>query len=568
MGSAVEGVKTASRQLRGTLATELASDSTEFSGEATTLLKFHGSYQQDDRDRRRALTAKRQPLAYSCMVRTSLPGGVLTADQWLAADDLAGAVADGTLRITTRQDLQFHFVHKGDLHALIHTLNEHLVTTLAACGDVVRNVMCCPADVPGRDQTTVLAAAQALSARFKPQGAAYYELWVDGERAVTAEVPEGVLDDAEPLYGDAYLPRKFKIGFAFPGDNCVDVYTNDVGVVPIERDGEAGYVVLIGGGLGQAHAREDDTYPRLASPLLWTTDADLAAVVEAIITIHRDFGNRDDRHRARLKYVVDERGLDWCRAEVERRVGHPLADPVELPPWLDSADHLGWWEDAHGVWVLGVPVPSGRVRGRQRDALRRVVETWRPEIRLTPRQDVLLTGFAVGDRDAVDAVLAGYGVAPADSLRPVERHAMACPALPTCGQALAEAERVLPRIVDDIHDVLDAVELGDLPLRVNVTGCPNGCARPYTSEVGIVGRTKSTYDLYVGGTVGGDRLNRRIAIGATLEEVPKLLAPLVEQYRVEARPGEGFGDFAHRAIPVDAPVWIAPPRRRRSGEAD
>jgi sulfite reductase (ferredoxin) len=567
VGSAVEGVKTASGHLRGTLAAELASDSAEFSGDATTLLKFHGSYQQDDRDQRRALAAKRLPLAYSCMVRTSLPGGMLTPDQWLAADDLAGAVADGTLRITTRQDLQFHFVHKGDVWALIHTLNEHLVTTLAACGDVVRNVMCCPAHLPGRAQATVLAAARALSARFKPQGAAYYELWVDGEKALTAEVPDGVLDD-EPLYGDAYLPRKFKIGFAFPGDNCVDVYTNDVGIVPIERDGELGYVVLIGGGLGQAHAREEDTYPRLASPLLWTTDADLAAVVEAVITIHRDFGNRDDRHRARLKYVVDERGLEWCRAEVERRVGHALADPVDLPPWLDSADHLGWWEDADGHWVLGVPVPSGRVRGRQRDALRCVIETWRPEIRLTPRQDVLLTGFTAGDRDAVDALLAAHGVSRADDLRPVERHAMACPALPTCGQALAEAERVLPRIVDDIHGVLDAVDLSDLPLRVNVTGCPNGCSRPYTSEVGIVGRTKSTYDLYVGGAVGGDRLNRRIAIGATLDEVPKLLAPLVEQYRVEARPGEGFGDFAHRSIPVDAPVWIAPPRRRRAADAE
>ena len=564
MGSAVEGVKTTSRHLRGTLAAELASDGEQFSADATTLLKFHGSYQQDDRDQRRARTAKRQPLAYSCMVRTSLPGGVLTADQWLAADDLAGEVADGTLRITTRQDLQFHFVHKGHLRPLIHTLNQRLVTTLAACGDVVRNVMCCPAHLPGRDQSTVLAAARALSARFKPQGAAYYELWVDGEKAVTAEVPDGALDE-EPLYGDAYLPRKFKIGFAFPGDNCVDVYTNDVGIVPVERAGEPGFVVLIGGGLGQAHAREDDTYPRLASPLAWITEADLAAVVEAVITIHRDFGNREDRNRARLKYVVDERGLDWCRAEVERRVGHTLADPVELPAWVDSADHLGWWEDADGRWVLGVAVPSGRVRGDQRVALRRVVETWRPEIRLTARQDVLLCGFSDGDRAGVDAVLAAHGVPPARDLRPVERHAMACPALPTCGQALAEAERVLPRIVDDVYGVLEAVDLGDLPVRVNVTGCPNGCARPYTSEIGIVGRTKSTYDLYVGGAVGGQRLNRRVAIGATLDEVPKLLAPLFEQYRVEGRPGEGFGDFTDRTIALDAPVWVAPPRRRRAG---
>jgi sulfite reductase (ferredoxin) len=568
VGSAVEDVKSASRHLRGTLAAELAEPTNQFSADATTLLKFHGTYQQDDRDRRRALAAKRQELAYSCMVRTSLPGGVLTADQWLAADRLADDVADGTLRITTRQDLQFHFVHKGDLQRLLTTLNERLVTTLAACGDVVRNVVCCPAQVPGRDQSSVLAAARALSSRFKPRSAAYYELWVDGEKAVTAGVPDEALGDDEPLYGDAYLPRKFKIGFAFPGDNCVDVYSQDIGIVPVERDGRPGYVVLVGGGLGQSHAREDDTYPRLASPLAWVDDADLAATAEAIVTIHRDFGNRDDRHRARLKYVVDERGLDWFRAEVEQRVGHPLHDPVELPDWLDSADHLGWWQDGDGDWVLGVPVASGRVRGEQRTALREIVDRWRPEVRLTTRQDVLLTGFAADDRADVDAVLATHGVAQAGDLRPVERHAMACPALPTCGQALGEAERVLPRIVDDVQGMLEGLGLADLPLRVNVTGCPNGCARPYTSEVGIVGRTKSTYDLYVGGAVGGQRLNRRIAIGAKLEEVPKLLAPLLDRYRVEAEAGEGFGDFADRVLPADAPVWMAPPRRRAETDGD
>jgi sulfite reductase (ferredoxin) len=567
VGSPVEDVKTASRHLRGTLAAELATGSDRFSADACTLLKFHGSYQQDDRDQRRARTAQRQDLAYSCMVRTSLPGGVLSADQWLAADTLAGEVADGTLRITTRQDLQFHFVHKGELRRLVATLNEHLVTTLAACGDVVRNVVCCPADVPARDQSTVLNAARALSTRFKPQGAAYYELWVDGEKAVTAEVPEAP-EELDTLYRDAYLPRKFKIGFAFPGDNCIDVYSQDLGLVPIDLDGDPGYVLLVGGGLGQSHAREDDTYPRLASPLAWVTADDLAAAAEAVITIHRDFGNRDDRHRARLKYVVDERGLDWFRAEVERRVGHALHDPPELPHWHDSADHLGWWQDAGGRWVLGVPVPSGRVRGDQRDALREIVTRWRPEVRLTTRQDLLLTGFAGEDRDAVDAVLAAHAVVAADDLRPVERHAMACPALPTCGQALSEAERVLPQIVDGVHEALENVGLGDLPLRLNVTGCPNGCARPYTSEIGIVGRTKSTYDLYVGGAVGGQRLNRRIAIGARLDDVPKLLAPLFERYRVEGGEGEGFGDFTERALPADAPVWVAPPRRRAGGDGD
>ena len=282
------------------------------------------------------------------MVRTSLPGGVLSAEQWLAADALADEVADGTLRITTRQDLQFHFVHKGDLRRLISTLNEHLVTTLAACGDVVRNVVCCPAPVADRDQAhragrrpgpvgPLQAPERRLLRAVGRRREGRHRRGARGRRRV------------EPLYGEAYLPRKFKIGFAFPGDNCIDVYTQDVGLVPVERDGAPGYVVLVGGGLGQSHAREDDTYPRLASPLVWVAADDLAPTVEAVITIHRDFGNREDRHRARLKYVVDERGLEWFRAEVERRVGHALADPGELPEWLDSADHLGWWQDGHGA---------------------------------------------------------------------------------------------------------------------------------------------------------------------------------------------------------------------------
>jgi sulfite reductase (ferredoxin) len=430
--------------------------------------------------------------------------------------------------------------------------------------------VCCPAAVAGRDQASLLVAAQALSRRFKPHSAAYYELWVDGEKAVSALVleDEGGGNGEEPLYGDAYLPRKFKIGFAFPGDNCIDVFSQDLGLVPVERDGEPGYLVLVGGGLGQSHAREEDTYPRLASPLAWATAADLAAVAEGVITIHRDFGNREDRNRARLKYIVDERGLEWFRAELERRVGHALHDPVALPTWLDSADHLGWWPAEDGSWTLGVPVPSGRVQGALRAALRAVVERWGSEVRLTCRQDALLCGFRAEDRADVDAVFAAHDAALVGELRPVERYAIACPALPTCGQALGEAERVMPRIIDDLQRAIDAAGLADPDIRLNVTGCPNGCARPYTSEIGIVGRTKSTYDLYVGGSVGGERLNRRIAIGAKLDEVPKLLSPLLERYRVEASDGERFGDFTDRVIPPDAPVWVAPPRRGRGRPTD
>src|SRR5215207_7958380 len=317
--SHVEDVKEASHHLRGTLAAELADAAEAFSNDATTLLKFHGIYQQDDRDQRRALTAAKAPLAYSCMVRTSVPGGVLSAEQWLALDAAADDIGDGTLRVTTRQGIQFHFVAKSDLRTLIGGLNRHLITTKGACGDIVRNVVACPAPHADRRQAELLDAARAIAERFRPQTRAYYELWMEGEKALTASPPadEDEVED-EPIYGETYLPRKFKIGLAWPGDNCIDVYTQDIGIVPQVRDGVDGYAVLAGGGLGLSHARPDDTYPRLASPVAWVPPEDLGAIADAIVVIQRDHGNRADRQRARLKYTIDELGVDWFRTEVAR----------------------------------------------------------------------------------------------------------------------------------------------------------------------------------------------------------------------------------------------------------
>jgi sulfite reductase (ferredoxin) len=578
--SAVEDVKQASRHLRGTIGAELTRPEEPFSADSTSLLKFHGIYQQDDRDQRRARAAKKLPLAYSCMVRTSVPGGVLSAEQWLALDGLTDKLADGSLRITTRQGIQYHFVAKEGLRPLIATLNEHLVTTKGACGDIVRNVSACPAPHHDRRQHELLAAAQHLAERFRPRTGAYYELWVDGERAATAEeAPAGAGDGAagamgapedEPLYGETYLPRKFKISLAWPGDNCVDIFAQDVGVVPHE----GGYVVLAGGGLGMSHSREDDTYPRLASPVGWVPAERLGATVEAIITTQRDFGNREDRHRARLKYTIDDRGLDWFRAEVADRAGAPFGDAPPLPPWRDSDEHLGWSPQADGRWFLGVHVASGRVldtaEQAQRSALREVVERYGCETRLTARQDVLLCGIDDADRAGVESILRRHRVPLAEELRPVRRLAMACPALPTSGQALGEAERAMPDLVDGVGRVLDEQELGDLPLRVNVTGCPNGCARPYTAEVGIVGRTKTTYDLYVGGAVGGDRLAERVARDVRLADLPAALAPLLARYRAEAAEGEGFGDFCARvgSASLAALVPVFERRRGRSAPAE
>jgi sulfite reductase (ferredoxin) len=369
----VETLKTESSYLLGDLAEQLADASDAFSKDATQLLKFHGSYQQDDRDVRKERAAAGLGKAVSMMVRAAIPGGVLTAEQYLACDALADEVSNGTLRITTRQGLQWHLVGKHDLTQLIATLNDHLLTTLAACGDVARNVCACPAPLPGRDD--LLPHAERLAVAVRPRTSSYWDLWLDGERRVSAvpdhtEVPGHSGDAVEPLYGPTYLPRKFKVGFAHAGDNCVDVYTHDVGLVPVRDDAGAidRFVVLIGGGLGMTH-NKPATYPRLASPFATVTADELVPTVEAIITVQRDHGDRDDRKHARLKYLVEERGVDGFRAEVEARLGRTL-DPPEDLLWDRTDDHLGWHaqDDEEATWFLGVPVPSGRIQRHHRGA--------------------------------------------------------------------------------------------------------------------------------------------------------------------------------------------------------
>ena len=473
-------------------------------------------------------------------------------------------------------------VHKGDLHELVNGINRSLLTTLAACGDVVRNVMGCP--WPDERQAVVRPLLAALVARFRPQTAAYWELWVDGERAVTAEpaLTEGGTA-AEPVYGDVYLPRKFKIGVAWPGDNCVDVFSNDVALVPTlaepgdvaDGDGPAvtGYMVYIGGGMGMAWAREDDTYPRLASPLGWVTADRVIDTVEAVVTTQRDHGNRDDRNRARLKYLVDERGSEWMRAEVERRLGAPIGDPVTIAPW--TVDHHHGTRDG----VVGVPVPSGRVRDHDgvqlRQALRELVgDGTVTELRVTPRQDLLLHGIAAGRVAEVEQRLRDHGVALAGDVSALRRLAIACPALPTCGQALGEAERVLPALVDELEKALSDGGVGDVPIRLNMTGCPNGCARPYNAEIGIVGRGKKSYDVYVGGSAYGDRLGERIRSDVPLDQLAATLAPVFARYAESAGAGRDggdagtFGAWANEIGAATIETWLPEPVVRRRAARD
>jgi sulfite reductase (ferredoxin) len=572
-----ETIKRTSGYLAGAIGEELANNRTDFDHDAELLLKFHGIYQQDDRDVRRARTQEKLPLDYSCMVRASVPGGVISAEQWLALDRLS-ALADHKLRLTTRQGVQYHVVHKGELRELVRGINGSLLTTLAACGDVVRNVMACP--LPHPERTAILQpVVDEMVARFRPQTETYWELWVDGERAVTAEPRPPALepiDDVEPIYGDAYLPRKFKIGVAWPGDNCVDVYTNDVGIVPTLSGGTTGtltgFVVLAGGGMGMSHSRPDDTYPLLAQPVGWVPPGELGDVVEAIVTTQRDHGNRDDRSRARLKYLLEERGIDWLRSQIEARTGRPLDPPVELPVWEVHTHH--GWHDIDGSRALGLPVPSGKVAGDLRAALRRLVaDGVVRELRVTARQDLLLLGIT--DAEWTESVLRANGVSLASDQSPTRNLAIACPALPTCSKALGEAERVLPEVVDHLEKVLADTGNTGLPLRLNMTGCPNGCSRPYAAELGIVGRTKKNYDIYVGGSPAGDRLARCLRADVALVDVPELLRPLLERFSHEtpadAGPPAGsrsFGDWC-----VDQPwddlqaLLPDPPARRRSSAA-
>jgi sulfite reductase (ferredoxin) len=559
--SKVEGIKDASDYLVNGIPDELAEERPNFDKDTSQVLKFHGIYQQDDRDVRRERAKQGLGKDYICMVRASIPGGALSAEQYTALDDLAGSVADGTLRITSRQGIQYHFTRKGDLAGLIAALNSSLVTTLGACGDVVRNVMCCPAATADREHADVQALAKQLSRHLKPQSRAYWQLWLDGERAVEAVEPDddaeaGDADEAEvePLYGATYLPRKFKVGMAFPGDNCIDAYTQDIGVVPhVADDGSVEAATLIvGGGLGMTH-KKPATYPKLGDPVATVAPDELVEVVKAIVGIQRDHGDRGDRTHARMKYLVDDWGLAAFRAEVELRLGRALPAPRALE-WGSTDDHLGWRpqgeQDSQPTWTLGVRVPNGRIadggEAQLRTGLRRVVERFGLGVRFTPRQDVVLTGIAGADAEAVEAELRGQGVALAGEYTPLARHAMACPAMPTCGLAIAEAERSMPDLVEALDAKLAAYGLQEQAIHVRLTGCPNGCARPYSTEVGVVGSGKDAYVLFLGGNAEGTRLGSVYAERVGLGEVPEVLEPVLGAYAAERRGSEAFGDFCHR----------------------
>ena len=553
--SPVEGIKAESRYLRGTIAEELADPAVDHLSEANKqLVKFHGSYQQEDRDARKRRDRPAAGKAYMFMVRLKLPGGKLTADQYLAVDDICGKYANGTLRFTTRQSIQFHGILKPNLKHLIGGINDALLSSLGACGDVNRNVVSCPAPLPDPARAQMQELAAGIAAHLAPRagGRNYHEIWVNGEReaASGSEAARGFAEEPEPIYGKVYLPRKFKTGFALPDDNCTDILAQCLGFLAVVENGRpVGYDMYCGGGQGMTNSMPT-TFPHLARAIAFVEPDEVVAAAEAVCKLFRDHGNRADRKRARLKYVVHDWGTERFREVFARDYWQkPIRLPKDVP--ITGLDlHHGWQPQGGGKWFLGLSVENGRVKDegtlRLRSGLRAVVSKVRCNVRITTQQDVLLCDIAADDRPAVDSLLNEHGIPRPEGLSQVRKWSMACPAIPTCGLAITESERVLPGLVTQLEGVLAELGLAQDAISVRMTGCPNGCARPYQSEIGIVGRGGTKYTLYVGGDTFGRRLNAELADSVPFEQIAPKLKPIFAAFKAERQPGEAFGDYCTR----------------------
>jgi sulfite reductase (ferredoxin) len=566
--SAVEVAKTASNFLRGDIAAELADGQPGFGKPSIQLLKNHGTYQQDDRETRKAVDGKKSERQVSFMIRTCVPGGKLTAGQLLAAIDMGDEVGNGTIRLTTRQSIQHHGVVKGDLKAFMRRVHDIQLTTLAACGDVERNIMCCPAPIHGNPvREEMQAKLDELARHLAPRTRAYYEIWLTdpdtGEKTLAGgtsadkDVEPAGLDDVEPIYGRTYLPRKFKTAFALPEDNCTDVYANDLGFLVVHEHGKIlGYNVLAGGGMGVTPSASK-TFPALAKRLGFVPPEDVLAIAEAVVKVQRDFGNRSDRKVARLKYTIHTMGLDAFRAKVEEYFGKPLAP-------CHPADVHGF-DDHIGRFFYGLNVENGRVHDtgdfRLKTALRRILRDLKPGVRITAHQSLLFTDLSITDRERIATILHDHGVKTSEEISTLRRWSMACVALPTCGLAVAESERVLPGLIDSLEPEVAKLGLTNDAFTLRMTGCPNACARPYNSDIGIVGRTLGKYTIFLGGRLLGDRLNEHYKDVVPFEELCGEITAVLACYKAGRHGGETLGDFCHRTgmdgVRSWADAWLA-----------
>lgn len=555
--TAVEDIKERSNFLRGTIVESLADAATgTLADDDTQLSKFHGFYQQDDRDLRAERQRQKLEPAHSFMIRVRVPGGITTPGQWLAMDKLATTHANRSIRLTTRQAFQFHGVIKQDLKATIRGINASLLDTIAACGDVNRNVMCTPQAELSTIHSGAWDAAAAISAHLTPNTRAYREIWLDGEK-ITGEGAESTREspDREPIYGSSYLPRKFKIAVVIPPLNDVDVFAQDLGFIAIEKAGQLlGFNVTVGGGMGVSHG-EAETYPRVADVIGFCTVDQAVDVAEKVVTLQRDFGDRSNRKHARLKYTIDDRGLDWFNGELSERLGFELQVPRRYR-FVNRGDQIGWNRDRHGFWNLTLFVPEGRVQDnesrRMLSGLRAIAAVHTGDFRLTPNQNLIVAGIPTSQRPAIEVLLDEFGISDQQNVSPMRQQALACVALPTCALAMAEAERYLPDFAATIDALLQTHGLSNEAISVRISGCPNGCSRPYLAEIALVGKAPGRYNLFLGGSADGRRLNRMVDENVDEAQIVKKLDGLLAQFRGKRRDRESFGDFLHRTQAIAA----------------
>lgn len=558
--SKLEGIKEHSNFLREPLASELLEDTKHFTENAVQILKFHGSYQQDNRDNR----VKGQEKDYQMMLRTRNPGGFIPPELYLTLDRLSDQYGNHTMRATTRQGFQLHGILKQDLKATVSAIVRSLGSTLGACGDLNRNVMAPPAPFKNKPEY-VLAREYAdnIADLLRPQTEAYYEIWLDGEKFLSVEEHPDVAaarqrngngtifhDSPEPIYGTYYMPRKFKCAVTVPGDNSVDVYTQDVTLVVItDRQGSLkGFNVLAGGGMGRTHNKEE-TFARIADEIGYVDKEDVYDLMKAIVATQRDYGDRHSRRHARMKYLIHDWGVDRFRQQVENYFGKPLKPFKALPKWA-FYDYLGWHEQGDGNWFVGVPIENGRVLDRDglqlKSALREIVERFNLPLRVTPNQSVVIYEITPDQKDEIQAILTRSGIQKETALDPLVRYAMACPALPLCGLAITESERIMPAILDRLRSLLTKLGLQDEHFVVRMTGCPNGCARPYMAELGFVGSAPESYQIWLGGSSAQTRLARPYLERLHDNDIEAKLEPLFVFFRDGCKKGESFGDFCDR----------------------
>ncbi len=548
--SAVESIKQASRYLLGTIGEELQAPVDHFDKDNLQLLKFHGTYQQDNRDDRAASRGEGAGKSFSMMLRCRIPGGIMSSDQFIAHLDLCDTIGNATMKLTTRQTIQLHGILKSDLKGTIARINEIGLSTLAACGDVNRNVMCCPVKNTDPVRREIQKLCYEIAVELAPRTKAYHELWLTddaGEKTLVGGAPESEV--VEPLYGATYLPRKFKMAIGLPEDNCVDLYTNDIGLLAIHRDGQViGYNVIVGGGMGTTPSAAK-THPLLGKRMAFVTPDQVIDVCKAVLMVQRDHGNREDRKVARMKYLVENWGIEKFRAHVEEYYGSPLADctPDDVHGF---DDHIGWQDQGDGLWSYGLNVENGRLydndQHQLKAGLRAVCARFKPEVRLTSHQSLIFCDIRPEDRDALLRTLRDHQVPLSEDFSEVRRWSMACVALPTCGLAITESERALPGIIDQLEAPLAKLGLQREQFTLRMTGCPNGCARPYNSDIGIVGKAKGKYTLFVGGALLGNRLSYIYKDMVPHETIAQEIIGVFAAYKAHRQEGETLGGFCDR----------------------